>query len=306
MENTFNIKKKFNNKITKWIRKDLLSWIVILPSLILFAFFVWEPLISNVRLSFYKTSNFDAVNFVFFDNYIAVLEDKLFLYALTNTLLYTFFSLVIGFLVPIFLAILVSELVHFKGFIKSALYIPNMIPGLAAVLVWTVMMDPNPSGFFNIVLNTLHLPTYEFLGNREAVIPLIILTMTWKGAGATMLIYLASIQTIDNSYYEAARLEGAGFFDRIRYVLLPAIIPNIKLLLIMQIISVFQVFFEPFAMTGGGPNYGSLSLTQLIYTYAFEKRNAGMSSALGVIVSLALLILSSLYFYLESRGKKRV
>ena len=117
-----------------------------------------------------------------------------------------------------------------------------------------------------------------------------------------MLIYLATLQTVDPTYYDAARLEGANLWQRFWYVTLPYLMNNVKLLFILQIISVFQVFYEPFVMTHGGPNNATLSLTQLMHRYAFIDGNAAYGAALGVIISLMLMILSVVY-HLASREK---
>lgn len=301
--------KNIKAKRRKFNKQDLLSWLVLLPSILIFAFFIWMPLIDNVILSFFSTKGYAKQSFIGFQNYQAILSNPLFGSALKNTLMYTFWSLVIGFFIPIILAVLVSEAVHFRGFFKASLYVPNIVPGIAAVTMWKEMMDPNPYGFFNIILQKMGLGTSMWLSNPNASIPLIILTMTWKGAGATMLIYLASIQTIDPVQYEVARLEGAGFWQRIRYITIPSLMTNIKLLLIMQIISVFQVFYEPYVLTGGGPNNRTLSLTQLIYRLGFDSSNlenyAGQSAALGVIVSLFLLLFTAVYLY-AGRERKEV
>ncbi len=282
--------------------KDYRSWLLIGPSLILFSFFIWVPLLSNVYLSFFDSVGFNATSFVGFANYRAILQDSLFLTALTNTVSYTLWSLLIGFIIPIVLAILVSEMVHFKGLFKTGLYIPNVVPGIATVILWTLMMDPNPGGFFNLLLAQIGVDPQPWLSNPDMAIPLIILTMTWKGAGATMLIYLATLQTVDPTYYDAARLEGANLWQRFWYVTLPYLMNNVKLLFILQIISVFQVFYEPFVMTHGGPNNATLSLTQLMHRYAFIDGNASYGAALGVIISLILMVLSVIY-HLLSRDK---
>ena len=129
---------------------------------------------------------------------------------------------------------------------------------------------------------------------------LIVVAMTWKGAGATMLIYLAALQGVDSTYYEAARLDGANFAQRLRYVTLPYLLPNISVLFVLQIISVFQVFYEPMVMLDGGTD-ASVSLMLLSYNYAFRDREAGLSAATGVILAGIIFAFTGVYFAVQRR-----
>lgn len=276
-----------------------------LPGLLLLAFFVWLPLLSNVSLSFYELRGYTKEGFVGLANYGLVLRDPQFQRALLNTVVYVLWSMVIGFVVPIVLAFLLSEVVHGRGFFRTALYLPNVVPGLAAALLWRFLYDPDPGGMLNGVLAMAGLPPQPWLNSPAWAIPLIVVTLTWKGAGATTLIYLATIQSIPATYYEAARIDGASLWQRARYVTLPSIAPTVRLLFVLQVISVFQVLYEPLVMTGGGPNNASLSLLLLIYRYAFVRGDVASAAALGVIVAVLLLLLTGCYWWLTKRAERR-
>lgn len=286
-------------------KRNLAGWAIMLPSLLLFSFFIWLPLLSNIELSFYSTIGFNKDQFVWFDNYIAIFNDVNFSKALTNTFVYVFWSLLIGFLVPIILGILLSEMTHLKGFFRIGLYFPSIISGIAVVILWSFLLDPNAGAPLNAIITALGGKPFRFLDDPNWTIPLIVITMTWRGAGGTMLIYLSTIQTIDHSLYEAARLEGANVFQRIRYVMLPHLGPTIKTLFILQIISVLQVFYEPLVMTqGGGPSGASLSLMLLAYQYAFTYNLPAQASAVGVILSIIIIGLTLVYFAVVNRQKR--
>ncbi len=277
------------------LNKNLGGWLIMLPSIVLFLFFVWLPLFENISLSFYSTIGYTKEKFVGLAKYKEVLNDTVFVKAFINTIKYTVWSIIIGFFIPIILSFLLNEIIHFKGFFRIMIYFPNIVPGLAVVIMWKFLFDPDPNGALNAILKVIHIPPQPWLNSQFFVIPLIILTMTWKGAGATTLIYLASLQGIDDTYYEAARLEGANLWQRIRYITVPHLLPTIRMLFILQIISVFQVFYEPLVMTDGGPNNSSVSLLQLIYDYAFTSGDTAKAAALGVIVALMLFILTFIY-----------
>ena len=288
-------------KIVSVVKKNIGGWLIMLPSVVLFAFFVWIPLIQNVLLSFYDTVGFEKKSFAWFRNYVRVFQDPIFIKALTNTFFYAFWSIIIGFLLPIGIGLLLSELVHGRGMFRIGIYFPSIVSGIAVVIMWSYLFDPNPGAVLNSVLAFFGREPSTFLSNAKITIPLIVLTMTWRGCGSTALIYLSALQSADNALYEAARIDGARARHRMLYVTLPHLKPTIRMLFILQIISVFQVFYEPLVMTkGGGPNGASVSMLLLSYQYAFSSFDASASAAVGVILSIIIIALPLLYFRLSS------
>ena len=136
---------------------------------------------------------------------------------------------------------------------------------------------------------------FEWLNNPHWTIPLIIVTLTWKSAGSTALIYMANISGISPDLYEAATIDGAGIWARIRHITLPSIFCIGKTILILQIISVFQIMYEPMIFKNGGPNNASISLMMLMYRYGYRDYNVGKAAALSVMVCIILVILSGIY-----------
>lgn len=291
------------NKLKKIISKNIVGWLILLPSVVLFAFYIWEPLVYGIKLSFFETRGYNAVNFIGLRNYIDIFSDSIFKKAVMNTVSYTLWSLLIGYLIPIIVAIILNEVIHFKGFFRFAVYFPNMVPGVANLLLWGFLFDPSQGGLLNAVLSTLKLPQSQWLQNPHLTIPLLVVTMTWKSFGATALVYLASLQDVNQELYEAATLDGAGIWARIRYVTIPCISNIAKLLLMMQIIAVFQVLYEPMVMTGGGPNNASISLMELNYNYAFIDVAVGKAAAVGATVGLILIVLTIIYLRLNKESE---
>ena len=288
----------------KTVRKDFLAWLLMLPSLLMFTFFTWQPLISGIILSFYQTKGYQAVKFIGLGNYQEIITNSSFKAALFNSVTYTFWSLLIGFTIPILIAVLLNEVIHMNAFFKFAFYFPSMIPGIATYLMWGFMYNPSKWGIFNYLLNGIGWHQFGWLNVPQFTIPLIVVTMTWAAFGSTSLIYMASLQGINQELYEAAALDGASFLKKIRFITLPAMRNIILLMLIMQIISVFQVMIQPLAMTGGGPNDASLSLMLQSYQYAFNYFKAGHSMAVGVITFLILLVPTAIYFIMTKNERE--
>lgn len=289
-------------KKEKFKKRDLLGWLVMLPTLILFAFFVWEPLVENIRLSFCNTRMYEVTGFAGIKNYISVIKDVDFMAAFKNTFSYTFWSLIIGFVVPIIMGILISETVRGRSLFRIGVYFPNIMPSLATIWIWSYFLRPGETGVLNIILGWFGVEPQVWLNDPNWTIPLIIITMTWKSAGATALIYMASISGISPDLYEAATIDGASIWQRIRHITIPSIMGIAKTMLIMQIISVFQILYEPMIYKNGGPNNASISLMMLMYRYGYRDYNIGMASALSVIISLILIILSGIY--MKATAKK--
>lgn len=287
-----------NKTKNKWKKSDLLGWLIMLPTLVLFGFFVWEPLLESIRLSLYSAKGVELQEFVGFKNYLTIFGDVSFKAAFINTFKYIGWSLIIGFVVPIILAIFISETVRGKSLFRIAVYFPNMIPGMAVSLLWVYFFKPGPTGVLNILLDKCGIAPQVWLNNAALVIPLIIIAMTWKSAGSTSLIYMAGISGINPEYYEAAAIDGAGVFQRIFHITLPCILNLGKTMLILQVISVFQILYEPLVLTNGGPNNASLSIMLLVYKYAFRDYNYPCAAALSVIICIVLILLSGLYMKL--------
>jgi multiple sugar transport system permease protein len=199
------------------------------------------------------------------------------------------------------LAVLINEIRRGKSFFKISVYLPNVVPGIAMVLMWSFIFRPGNTGILNILLNRVGIASQPWLTNPAWTIPLIVTTMTWKGAGATTLLYIAGLQGIDPELYEAAIIDGASILKRVRYITIPCIYNLARTLLILQIISVFQVLYEPLVMTGGGPNNASISIMQLVFRYAFERFDYPKAASVSVIISIILIVLTMAYFKINKR-----
>ncbi len=288
-----NRKRKMNRDKFK---KTATAWLIMAPSLILFAFFVWEPLLESIRLSLYTAKGIRLQAFVGLGNYFSVFQQPDFLPAILNTVSYTIWSLIIGFFIPIIIAVLVTETVHLKSFFRMGVYFPNIMPGMAAVMMWGFLLKPGKLGVLNIIFSWIGIQPLNWLTNPLWTIPLIVATLTWKNAGTTALIYMAAVDSINPELYEAAAIDGARTWARIRYITIPHIFGLGKTLLILQIISVFQILYEPLVLTNGGPNNASISIMQLVFKYAFQDFNYPGAAALSVIICFILVILTAVYF----------
>lgn len=293
-------KKKSVSGLT-WILKDIRAWMLLLPIVLVFFLFVWRPTFMGAYWSFFRMEGYKAKEFIGLQNYIQVIKDTQFWPTMSNTLQYVFWSLLIGYLPPLIIAIMVNEMLHFRSGIRVLIYLPKVLPAVAVMLMWYFIYYPDATGLLNSLLGFMGMQPYGWLNDPKFVILYIVIEMTWSSFGGTMLMYFAALQGVSRELYEAATLDGAGILQRIRYVTVPQISGLLLLTFVSQIISVFQVLEQPMTMTGGGPNGASISIGYQLYKYGFVSGRVGHAMALGVIIFVILLVMTVFYFRLEKR-----
>ena len=295
--------KKQKRKIASKLKRNLIAWAIMLPSLLLFVFFVWYPLVKNITISFFN--NYEMESFVGLQNYQEVFSDNYFIAAFTNTFKYILWSIVIGFFIPMILGFFLSEIIHLKGFFRVCIYIPCMVSGIAVVFLFQNIYGDESYSILNVIRALFGQERINFRSSETLVIPLIVVAMTWKGFGGTSLIYMSNFQDIDSNLYEASRIDGASPFQRFWKITMPLMKPTILTLLILQIISVFQVFYEPMIIAGKTAT-SAMSMMQLSYYYFTEIMDS-KSAATSVVLALVIIAITIVYFFVTKKlnGKEK-
>ncbi|MBB5079798.1 carbohydrate ABC transporter permease [Nonomuraea endophytica] len=278
-------------------RSGLAAALFLIPTVLVFGLFSWWPIVRSVVLGFQRTNLVEAAAFTGLDNFRTLLADPLLVTAAGNTLLFTGLALIIGFPVPIVLAVLMSELRRGSGLMRVLVYLPVVVPPVVAVLMWKWFYDPD-SGLFNQLLGLVGLGPYPWLQSTGMAMPSLVLEATWAGAGGAVLIYLAALSSVPTELYEAAELDGASVWRRLWHVTLPQLRPILLIMLLLQVINTFQVFTEPFVLTDGGPEDSTVTVLLLIYRYAFVNGDYGAAAALSVSLAVVLAVLSAVYLRL--------
>ncbi|KAK1185348.1 sugar ABC transporter permease [Streptomyces sp. NBS 14/10] len=279
------------------------AYAFLLGGLLCFALFSWYPAIRAVVIAFQKYTPGSAPEWVGTANFTQVLHDPEFGAAWRNTLTFTVLALLIGFAIPFVLALVLNELRHAKAFFRVVVYLPVMIPPVVTALLWKWFYDPG-AGLANEALRFLHLPTSNWTNGADTALISLVAVATWANMGGTVLIYLAALQSIPGELYEAAELDGANLWQRIRHVTIPQTRFVILMLMLLQIIATMQVFTEPFVITGGGPEDATVTVLYLIYKYAFLYNDFGGACALSVMLLVLLGLFSALYLRLTRSGEE--
>jgi multiple sugar transport system permease protein len=281
--------------IRSWVRKGgLTTALFFVPLVVVFALCSWWPIIRSLPLSMEKT-NFITTEWVWFDNFARVLSDPLLPTAILNTLWFTVLAVLIGFPVPLLMAIGIAELRKARKIASVVVYLPVVLPPVVAVLLWQEFYDPSKTGVFNTIFGVVGLGPFPWLNNAISAMPSIVVQATWASFGTATIVYLATIMGIQTELYDAAETDGAGVLQRIWHVTLPQMRGVILTLLLLQLIGTLQVFTEPFIMTNGGPENHTLTILMLIYKYAFISGDYGRATALSVLLAIALGLLSFVY-----------
>lgn len=283
------------------LSENINGWLFILPALISVYYTILRPQVLGTWWSFFSMNGYKVGKFVGLDNYRRVMRDTMFLKSLGNTWLYVFWSLAIGFLVPILLAIMMNELVHARGFVRFCVYLPSVLPVTSVMTIWYLIYYPDNGGLLNMLLAKFGIAPYVWLQDPKHTIIYIVICMTWSGAGASAMYYFAALQGINRELYEATLIDGAGFFRRMITVTLPHIYGIVLLFLIQQIIGIFSIMEQPLQMTGGGPNGASMTLGLLAYRYGFVSVRPNLAMAIGVIMFLILMVVTCFYFFVNKR-----
>jgi multiple sugar transport system permease protein len=301
------VKSKAKNKEDNFFRKNQYKWgkqitayFFLLPALLAFATFAWYPIYRSIEMSFQNVNLTRGSTWVGLDNYALMLKDPALPAILINSVQFAVWSLLLGYLVPVVIAILVREMRVGQGFFRIVYFLPTVVPAAVAVIIWRFLYDPD-AGYLNQLLQFFHLPPQTWLQDFALAKPALVAVMTWNGFGATALIYLASLQEFPNDLYEAAELDGATPLQRIWNITLPQLFPVMTLMFVLQIIAVVQVFTEPFLLTKSGPGRETLTAATHIYNRAFIRLDMGYAAAWSVGMIVVLVTFSILVRILNDR-----
>jgi len=272
-------------------------WGILLALPAIIGFFLWTvgPAIASLILSLTHWPTAGSPKFVGLDNYIQMFgKDNLFKKSLGVTAYYSFGSIPLVIIVAFIIAILLNQKVKGQSIFRTVYYLPSVVPAVASAMLWLWLFNPD-FGLLNYILSIFGLPQLMWIYSETQVVPSLILMSIWA-MGGTMLIFLAGLQGVPNSLYEAIEIDGGNWWDKFRHITIPMMTPVIFFNLVMGIIGSFQVFNQAYIMTDGGPNNASLFYVYSLYLNAFRYGKMGYACALAWILFLIILILTLIVF----------
>lgn len=274
-----------------------LLWIA--PWIVGFVVFLAVPVGMSLYYSLTEYSLLEPPAYIGAENYVELFSDARFWRSIINTAIYAFVSVVLGTVLAIGLAVLLNQKLPAIGLARSCVFLPTLVPLVAASLGWMWLYN-DEFGLFNIILRAVGLPTPDWLGAEGWAMASLIIMGLWYVGGA-MVIYLAALRDVPQALYDASAIDGVSPMRRFWHVTLPMISPAVLFNVVMGIIWSIQVFAVPYIMTKGGPDDATLFYTMYLYDNAFVFGRMGYASAMAWIQFLAIVVLTGGMFLLARK-----
>ncbi|MBD3777828.1 MULTISPECIES: sugar ABC transporter permease [unclassified Cellulomonas] len=274
------------------------------PALLVLGVFVVWPMLSALQMSFTDASGFGQAEWVGLENYARIVTDPDIRDAVGNTVLYAVLFTPTAVVVALALALLLNDpRLPLRGLFRTALFLPFIISLAVGALAWSYLIDPQV-GLLHYWLRGLGIDLGNVLQDPTLAMPAVALVAVWKNFGFYMVIFLAGLQDIPGSLYEAAKMDGAGAWSRFRHITLPMLSNTTAFVLIFALIAALQAFDQIYVMTGGGPYGSTQTVVMEIYESGFRKLELGFASALSYVLLLATLLLSLVQFVFFGRREE--
>jgi len=258
------------------------------------------PIVVSFFLSFTDWDALGAPNLVGLRNFAQLAHDPTFFRALWNTIYYTAVSVPLGMILSLGMAMALNRSIPGVGFYRTLVLIPVISSTVATALLWGLMLDPY-IGLANHLLRILGLPASGWLTDTKMAMPAIILMSVWKGLGYNMVLFLAGLQGIPPELREAARIDGASRWKEFVNITLPMLSPTTFFVLVISVISSFQVFDQTWVLTKGGPQEATITLVYYVYQTGFQQLRMGYASAIAYVLFFMTLIVVMIQWITQRR-----
>ena len=271
---------------------------MITPTLVVLLIMTAYPLLFTLFYSFTDYNLLrnlrEPASFIALKNYTDLLTDPYFQQSIWNTVKFTILAVIFEMLIGFVMALFVNCLRRGQKTMRTLLLLPYLLPTVTVALSWRMMLSPN-YGIVNQVLQTLGLPVFNWFSDINTAFGMLVLIDVWQSAPFVFLLLYAALQSVPQSQYEAARIDGAGRVKILFYVTIPNIKNSLALCALLRTIDSFRLFDKVNLLTGGGPANSTSTITQYLYNYGISSLDFGFGSAGAIVMTILVLILSSVY-----------
>lgn len=278
-------------------RRQLYAYRFLAPVLVVVGAVLLYPLLFVSRLSFFSYSLSRGLRFVGWENYTTIARDQVFRVALKNTFVYTVAAISVELVLGFVLANVLNREFRGRDLVRAFLLVPMLASSIVSGIMWRFMYNPD-FGIINYFFESLGLPTFVWTGSPSTALPSCIVVDIWQYTPFVMLLLLAGLQSIPREQYEAAMMDGASSWQRLRTITIPWLKPMILVVLLMRTMDSVKVFDQVYALTGGGPGISSLTVGVYAYYKGFRSFSLGYASAVSWVLALITLVIS--LFYIRS------
>lgn len=274
----------------------ILLFTFVIPALILYCVFFIYPALSSVYFSFTDWSGLNKdINFVGIQNYLRIFQDDIFAKGLKNTLIIVVTVTIFQNVIALALAEGLNSNIKTRNILRTVFFLPSVMSTIAVGFIWSYIYNP-VDGVLNVLLEKIGLSflANDWLGNIDIALFSVMAIIIWQSMGYSMVIYLSGLQSISESYYEAADIDGANYLQKFRHVTFPMISPAITVNVMLCVIGGMKTFDVIYATTGGGPGYETETFASVLFGKAFSGLNEyGYGTAIGVVLFIMILIISN-------------
>lgn len=277
--------------------------LAVLPALIFFIALTIYPVLELAHMSTSKLTFADGQVIrepAFWDNLSKLTEDWIFRKALVNTFIFVIASTSIEMVLGFALALAVSELVRGRGIVRTAMLLPILIPPIAIGNIWRLMYNPD-FGIINALLTSVGLPAMDLLGSTNTALLSVVIVDVWHWTPLVFLILLAGLEALPNDVMEAANVDGASYWQTLRFVIFPLMLPAIMVAFIFRSIVAFKVFDQVFLLTSGGPGTSSEVVSLYVYKVFFQQNQLGYGAMLALITITLVCAYLGVFAYARRR-----
>ena len=289
-------------RLTIASKQALFAYAILLPTLAIIFIFRFLPMLQAFYISLTEYDLIRPPKFVWFHNFVDLVQDPLFLNSARVSITYVVFSCVPVWVLSLALAMLFNREIRAKNYFRSAAFMPVVMPAVVHAVVWTFMYHQD--GVVNTILGWFGLDPIPWLRSSKWALWAVIIIGIWRATPYYMVIFLAGLQAIPQKYYEAAQIDGASSWNQFQHITLPLLKPTLLLVMVMSVIVAMKVFAVPLIMTGGGPADSTRVLPLFIYQTAFEFFKMGRAAAMSVFLFAAVMIFTIFQIRLFSRGEE--
>ncbi|MBR6359120.1 MAG: sugar ABC transporter permease [Lachnospiraceae bacterium] len=295
--------------LSKKTRRTLVAYSFIAPNFIGFCVFTLIPIVFAFSLAFLKWDGSNPIEFAGIDNFKKLFGDTFFKAALKNTVIYCLGTVPLTMVAALFLAVILNQKVIGRGLFRTLSFFPYVASLVAITAVWKMLFHPSKGPVNSILFNTFHVASEnlpQWFSGSLVLISMILFSV-WKYMGYYMVIYLAGLQGVPAELYEAAALDGAGTWNKFRYVTWPQLSATTFFVVVMLTINCFKVYDIAIMLAGGGSGELTTSATVLVY-YIYQKAfidwNLGYSSAVAMVLFVMVLTVTIIQFYVQAKKER--
>lgn len=290
----------FNPKI----KRVLTPWLFLAPALVVFTWFKFIPMIQGMVMSFYQVNFGQPNEWVGLSNFVHMLSDSDLHHATLNTLINVVVTSLASAFIAFFLAIALEGPSRHLHFIRTAIFLPAITSAAIVAEMWKILFNPTSNGAINHILAWFDIAPQGFLTDPNQALWTVMLLQIWKAVPYNMVIFIAGLAGINRELYDAANVDGATRWHRLRYVTLPGLIPALSVIVMLSFIRGFRVFAEVYATTGGGPSDATEMIMTQIYKAGFIQFDYGYASAVSFTLFIFTVLLTLIHFMLKKRYVK--